>query len=294
MSIFRNIMAFIGGIAIVLACVFGFGMINKNFRNFVNDILNTVPAQDYEQTSKENDSLLKQVEELKTSLNTLNSQKQELKTLISNLESKAEVDAETIQQYKDELEVLNTDIDNLKNELAMLNDKFNELSVALEEATITYRDSFARVQYTHFDSSGNPMWTEFSSGTEIGSMHYLGREISQCFENYENVMEAVSKTLEYNLGNAIIEIIDAYEISLNGNDMIWDLPAVENNFNLASDASLETKYMFNGEEMLRDDILTQTNNDSSYQVTVEYEYVIDQDTNLVNSLVCVFDVSLLN
>ena len=46
--------------------------------------------------------------------------------------------------------------------------------------------------------------------------------------------------------------------------------------------------------MLMDDILTQTNNDSLYQVTVEYEYVIDQDTNLVNSLVCVFDVSLLN
>ena len=77
----------------------------------------------------------------------------------------------------------------------------------VNERRWTYRDSFARVQYTHFDSSGNPMWTEMSNGTEIGSMHYLGIEISQCFENYENVMEAVSKTLEYNLGNAILKLL---------------------------------------------------------------------------------------
>lgn len=292
MAIFRNIMAFIGGIAIVLACVFGFGMINKNFRNFVNDILNTVPAQEYEQTADENKTLQETLQSLTNELTDLTTERDELSTKIEDLEKNAETDAETIEKYKQDLTTLNEEIDNLNDKITTITKQFENISQNINNATLTYQDSFARVQYSHFDSQGEPVWTEFSAGTEIGNEYSIGSEMTNFLTRYESVNDSLKTTLEEQIGTAAIEIADYYEIQINGNGFLFDMPAEESCFEISADATVEMKYVLLGTEVSREDLASQVEGLTGYLLTANYDYTIDSESGLVNNLTCVISIEL--
>ena len=292
MAIFRNIMAFIGGIAIVLACVFGFGMINKNFRNFVNDILNTVPAQEYEQTADENKTLQETLQSLTNELTDLTTERDELSTKIEDLEKNAETDAETIEKYKKDLTTLNEKIDNLNDKITTITKQFENISQNINNATLTYQDSFARVQYSHFDSQGEPVWTEFSAGTEIGNEYSIGSEMTNFLTRYESVNDSLKTTLEEQIGTAAIEIADYYEIQINGNSFLFDMPAEESYFEISADATVEMKYVLLGTEVSREDLASQVEGLTGYLLTANYDYTIDSESGLVNNLTCVISIEL--
>ena len=292
MAIFRNIMAFIGGIAIVLACVFGFGMINKNFRNFVNDILNTVPAQEYEQTADENKTLQETLQSLTNELTDLTTERDELSTKIEDLEKNAETDAETIEKYKQDLTTLNEEIDNLNDKITTITKQFEYISQNINNATLTYQDSFARVQYSHFDSQGEPVWTEFSAGTEIGNEYSIGSEMTNFLTRYESVNDSLKTTLEEQIGTAAIEIADYYEIQINGNGFLFDMPAEESCFEISADATVEMKYVLLGTEVSREDLASQVEGLTGYLLTANYDYTIDSESGLVNNLTCVISIEL--
>lgn len=292
MAIFRNIMAFIGGIAIVLACVFGFGMINKNFRNFVNDILNTVPAQEYEQTADENKTLQETLQSLTNKLTDLTTERDELSTKIEDLEKNAETDAETIEKYKQDLTTLNEEIDNLNDKITTITKQFENISQNINNATLTYQDSFARVQYSHFDSQGEPVWTEFSAGTEIGNEYSIGSEMTNFLTRYESVNDSLKTTLEEQIGTAAIEIADYYEIQINGNGFLFDMPAEESCFEISADATVEMKYVLLGTEVSREDLASQVEGLTGYLLTANYDYTIDSESGLVNNLTCVISIEL--
>ena len=292
MAIFRNIMAFIGGIAIVLACVFGFGMINKNFRNFVNDILNTVPAQEYEQTADENKTLQETLQSLTNELTDLTTERDELSTKIEDLEKNAETDAETIEKYKQDLTTLNEEIDNLNDKITTITKQFENISQNINNATLTYQDSFARVQYSHFDSQGEPVWTEFLAGTEIGNEYSIGSEMTNFLTRYESVNDSLKTTLEEQIGTAAIEIADYYEIQINGNGFLFDMPAEESYFEISADATVEMKYVLLGTEVSREDLASQVEGLTGYLLTANYDYTIDSESGLVNNLTCVISIEL--
>ena len=292
MAIFRNIMAFIGGIAIVLACVFGFGMINKNFRNFVNDILNTVPAQEYEQTADENKTLQETLQSLTNELTDLTTERDELSTKIEDLEKNAETDAETIEKYKQDLTTLNEEIDNLNDKITTITKQFEYISQNINNATLTYQDSFARVQYSHFDSQGEPVWTEFSAGTEIGNEYSIGSEMTNFLTRYESVNDSLKTTLEEQIGTAAIEIADYYEIQINGNSFLFDMPAEESYFEISADATVEMKYVLLGTEVSREDLASKVEGLTGYLLTANYDYTIDSESCLVNNLTCVISIEL--
>ena len=292
MAIFRNIMAFIGGIAIVLACVFGFGMINKNFRNFVNDILNTVPAQEYEQTADENKTLQETLQSLTNELTDLTTERDELSTKIEDLEKNAETDAETIEKYKQDLTTLNEEIDNLNDKITTITKQFENISQNINNATLTYQDSFARVQYSHFDSQGEPVWTEFLAGTEIGNEYSIGSEMTNFLTRYESVNDSLKTTLEEQIGTAAIEIADYYEIQINGNSFLFDMPAEESYFEISADATVEMKYVLLGTEVSREDLASQVEGLTGYLLTANYDYTIDSESGLVNNLTCVISIEL--
>ena len=292
MAIFRNIMAFIGGIAIVLACVFGFGMINKNFRNFVNDILNTVPAQEYEQTADENKTLQETLQSLTNELTDLTTERDELSTKIEDLEKNAETDAETIEKYKQDLTTLNEEIDNFNDKITTITKQFENISQNINNATLTYQDSFARVQYSHFDSQGEPVWTEFSAGTEIGNEYSIGSEMTNFLTRYESVNDSLKTTLEEQIGTAAIEIADYYEIQINGNGFLFDMPAEESCFEISADATVEMKYVLLGTEVSREDLASQVEGLTGYLLTANYDYTIDSESGLVNNLTCVISIEL--
>lgn len=292
MAIFRNIMAFIGGIAIVLACVFGFGMINKNFRNFVNDILNTVPAQEYEQTADENKTLQETLQSLTNELTDLTTERDELSTKIEDLEKNAETDAETIEKHKQDLTTLNEEIDNLNDKITTITKQFENISQNINNATLTYQDSFARVQYSHFDSQGEPVWTEFSAGTEIGNEYSIGSEMTNFLTRYESVNDSLKTTLEEQIGTAAIEIADYYEIQINGNGFLFDMPAEESCFEISADATVEMKYVLLGTEVSREDLASQVEGLTGYLLTANYDYTIDSESGLVNNLTCVISIEL--
>lgn len=292
MAIFRNIMAFIGGLAIVLGAIFCFGMINKNFRNFVNDILNTVPAQEYEQTADENKTLQETLQSLTNELTDLTTERDELSTKIEDLEKNAETDAETIEKYKQDLTTLNEEIDNLNDKITTITKQFENISQNINNATLTYQDSFARVQYSHFDSQGEPVWTEFSAGTEIGNEYSIGSEMTNFLTRYESVNDSLKTTLEEQIGTAAIEIADYYEIQINGNGFLFDMPAEESCFEISADATVEMKYVLLGTEVSREDLASQVEGLTGYLLTANYDYTIDSESGLVNNLTCVISIEL--
>lgn len=292
MTVFRNIMAFLGGLAIVLGAIFGFGMLNKDFRTFVNDILNTVPAQEYEQTADENKTLQETLQSLTNELTDLTTERDELSTKIEDLEKNAETDAETIEKYKQDLTTLNEEIDNLNDKITTITKQFENISQNINNATLTYQDSFARVQYSHFDSQGEPVWTEFSAGTEIGNEYSIGSEMTNFLTRYESVNDSLKTTLEEQIGTAAIEIADYYEIQINGNGFLFDMPAGESYFEISADATVEMKYVLLGTEVSREDLASQVEGLTGYLLTANYDYTIDSESGLVNNLTCVISIEL--
>lgn len=150
MSIFRNIMAFIGGLAIVLGAIFGFGMLNKDFRTFVCSVLGSVTEQEYqavieekdklslelenntikistltkekENIIQERDNLLDDVDNLNNEINNLVDERTFLEDRIRMLEEDIVMSDDRVEQYRREIDMLNDQIFMLNDEVMRLND----------------------------------------------------------------------------------------------------------------------------------------------------------------------------
>lgn len=150
MAIFRNIMAFLGGLAIVLGAIFGFGMLNKDFRTFVCSVLGAVPQQEYQVVIEEKDNLMLELENttveidsltadrdnmiverdnlvvevdnLNREIDNLNMDRMYLEDRIRMLEDDLVMSDDRIEQYRQEIDMLNDQIFMLNDEIMRLHD----------------------------------------------------------------------------------------------------------------------------------------------------------------------------
>lgn len=150
MTVFRNIMAFLGGLAIVLGAIFGFGMLNKDFRTFVCSVLGAVPQQEYqlvieekdnlrlqlENTTvemqaltndrdniiQERDNLVIEVDNLYREIDNLNTDRMYFEDRIRMLEDDLIMNDDRIEQYRQEIDMLNDEIFMLNDEIMRLHD----------------------------------------------------------------------------------------------------------------------------------------------------------------------------
>lgn len=355
MAIFRNIMAFIGGLAIVLGAIFGFGMLNKDFRTFVCSILGAVPQQEYQLVIEEKDNLMLQLENttvemqaltndrdniiqerdnlvievdnLYREIDNLNTDRMYLEDRIRMLEDDLIMNDDRIEQYRQEIDMLNdeifmlndeiirlhddirfyddeimrlndeissllNEIDNLNAEINRLNNELLTISTNLDNATLSYLGEFARIELNYYNEEDHAWWGSSSAGTEVNERYHLGSDISMFFEMYENdIANLQEKMLENSANTAYVVTVNYYQLRIDNQLMSFDLQDTSLTSQMTTDTTFEIKYVFEGVETGRDEIISQVATDRNYILTAEYSYSLNED-NTVANVICEINVNL--
>lgn len=354
MAIFRNIMAFIGGLAIVLGAIFGFGMLNKDFRTFVCSILGAVPQQEYQLVIEEKDNLMLQLENttiemqaltndrdniiqerdnllmdidnLNNEINNLVMERTYYEDRIRMLEDDLIMNDDRIEQYRREIDMLNdeifmlndeimrlhddirfyddeimrlndeisnllNEIDNLNAEINRLNNELLTISTTLDNATLQFIGSYSRIEYVYYNEEDGGNWHMIASGTEINDEAYAGIDIPVFLERFEQTNEQIatiwSRSDSYaNLYNSTI-----YNLIIDGRDYIIDTDFNIERFEITQNTNFEIKYLLNGVEMTRDELIGQIVQDRNYFTSAEYSYSLNQD-NTVANVICEINIDL--
>ena len=351
MAIFRNIMAFLGGLAIVLGAIFGFGMLNKDFRTFVCSVLGAVPQQEYqvvieekdnlilelENTTvemqaltndrdniiQERDSLVVEVDNLNREIDNLNMDRMYLEDRIRMLEDDLVMSDDRIEQYRQEIDMLNdeifmlndeimrlhddirfyddeivrlndeissllNEIDNLNAEINRLNNELLTISTTLENATIQYLDNYSMIEYTVNDGSGS--WMECNAGSGNSTFHYLGIELENVFNEYENALDKFNSSVK-NQEETFVHTFNFYNIEIDNNNIGLEVP--EYSYEVAPDIGVNFQLVYQNENIDIESFLEQVNVDSLYMLDVDYIYNLNAE-NKVISLTCKIVVELLS
>lgn len=205
MAIFRNIMAFLGGLAIVLGAIFGFGMLNKDFRTFVCSVLGAVPQQEYQVVIEEKDNLMLELENTTVEIDSLTAdrdnmivERDNLVVEVDNLNRKIDnlnIDRmyleDRIRMLEDDLIMSDDRIEQYRQEIDMLNDQIfmlNDEVMRLNEDIRFYDDEIVRLN------------DEISS--LLNEIDNLNAEINRL----NNELLTISTTLE----NATLQFIGSY------------------------------------------------------------------------------------
>lgn len=354
MAIFRNIMAFIGGLAIVLGAIFGLGMLNKDFRTFVCSILGAVPQQEYQLVIEEKDNLMLQLENttveidalttdrdnmiverdnlvievdnLYREIDNLNTDRMYLEDKIRMLEDDLIMSDDRIEQYRREIDMLNdeifmlndeimrlhdairfyddeimrlndeismllNEIDNLNLEIDRLNNELMTISITLDNATLQFIGSYSRIEYIYFNEEDGGNWHMVSTGSEINDETFFGSDVPLFLERYEQtysqIAEIWSRSDSYaNLYNSTI-----YNLIIDGRDYLIDADFNTERFEITQNTNFEIKYLLNGVEMTRDELIGQIVQDRNYFTSAEYSYSLNQD-NTVANVICEINVNL--
>ena len=354
MAIFRNIMAFIGGLAIVLGAIFGFGMLNKDFRTFVCSILGAVPQQEYQLVIEEKDNLMLQLENTTIEIDTLttdrdnmiverdnlvievdnlcreidslNMDRMYLEDRIRMLEDDLIMNDDRIEQYRQEIDMLNdqifmlndeimrlhddirfyddeimrlndeissllNEIDNLNLEIDRLNNELMTISTTLDNATLQFIGSYSRIEYIYYNEEEGGNWHMVSTGSEINDETFFGSDVPLFLERYEQtysqIAEIWSRSDSYaNLYNSTI-----YNLIIDGRDYLIDADFNTERFEITQNTIFEIKYMLNGVEMTRDELVNQIAQDRYYHTLAEYSYSLNED-NTVANVICEINIDL--
>lgn len=354
MAIFRNIMAFIGGLAIVLGAIFGFGMLNKDFRTFVCSFLGAVPQQEYQLVIEEKDNLMLQlknttvemqaltndrdniiqerdnllmdIDNLNNEINNLVMERTYYEDRIRMLEDDLIMNDDRIEQYRQEIDMLNdeifmlndeimrlhddirfyddeimrlndeissllNEIDNLNLEIDRLNNELMTISITLDNATLQFVGSYSRIEYIYYNEEDGGNWHMVSTGSEINDETFFGSDVPLFLERYEQtysqIAEIWSRSDSYaNLYNSTI-----YNLIIDGRDYIIDTDFNIERFEITQNTNFEIKYLLNGVEMTRDELIGQIVQDRNYFTSAEYSYSLNQD-NTVANVICEINIDL--
>ena len=205
MTIFRNIMAFLGGLAIVLGAIFGFGMLNKDFRTFICSVLGSVTEQEYQTVIEEKDKLSLELENNSVKISTLTKEKEDiiqerdnLLTEIDNLNNEINNLVMERTYYEDRIRMLEDDlimsddrVEQYRREIDMLNDQIfmlNDEVMRLNDDIRFYDDEIFRLN------------------NEIDALNGEIENLISENERLNNELLTISTTLD----NATLQFIGSY------------------------------------------------------------------------------------
>ena len=214
MAVFRNIMAFLGGLAIVLGAIFGFGMLDKDFRTFVCSVLGAVPQQEYQVVIEEKDNLMLELENttveidsltadrdnmiverdnlvvevdnLNREIDNLNKDRMYLEDRIRMLEDDLIMSDDRIEQYRQEIDMLNDEIFMLNDEIMRFHDDirfYDDEIMRLNDEISSLLNEIDNLNL-EIDRLNNELMT-ISTTLDNATLSYLG-EFSRIELNYYN------------------------------------------------------------------------------------------------------------
>ena len=252
MAIFRNIMAFIGGLAIVLGAIFGFGMLNKDFRTFVCSILGAVPQQEYQLVIEEKDNLMLQLENTTVEMQALTNDRDNiiqerdnllmdidnLNNEINNLVMERTYYEDRIRMLEDDLIMSDDRVEQYRLEIDMLNDQIfmlNDEVMRLNEDIRFYDDEIVRLndeisnlhnEIDDLNSEINRLNNELltiSTTLDNATLQYMG--------SYSRINYSYYNEDGHNIWNAFSSGTEIFNECYDGNSVTVFLERYENVFN---------------------------------------------------------------
>ncbi len=252
MSIFRNIMAFIGGLAIVLGTIFGFGMLNKDFRTFVCSVLGSVTEQEYQAVIEEKDKLSLELENNSVKISTLTKEKENiiqerdnllidvdnLNNEINNLVDERTFLEDRIRMLEDDLIMSDDRVEQYRSEIDMLNDQIfmlNDEVMRLNDDIRFYDDEIVRLndeisnlhnEIDDLNSEINRLNNELltiSTTLDNATLQYMG--------SYSRINYSYYNEDGHNIWNAFSSGTEIFNECYDGNSVTVFLERYENVFN---------------------------------------------------------------
>ena len=166
------------------------------------------------------------------------------------------------------------------------------ISTTLDNATLSYLGEFSRIELNYYNEEDNAWWGNGSSGTEGFEQHHLGSDVSMFFERYENDVAFIQeKMLENPTNTAYVITVNYYQLRIDNQLMSFDLQDTSLTSQMTTDTTFEIKYVFEGVETGRDEIISQVATDRNYILTAEYSYSLNED-NTVANVICEINVNL--
>lgn len=286
MAIFRNIMAFIGGLAIVLGAIFGFGMLNKDFRTFVCSILGAVPQQEYQVVIEEKDNLMIQLENTTVEIQALTNDRDNiiqerdnllmdidnLNNEINNLVMERTYYEDRIRMLEDDL-IMNDDrIEQYRQEIDMLNDEIfmlNDEIMRLHDDIRFYDDEIFRLN------------------VEISNLHNEIDDLNSEINRLNNELLTISTTLD----NATLQYMGSYSrieyIFYNEKDgSNWHMVSSGTEINTYGCAGIDVPMFLEDYEQTKEQIATIWSRSDSYANLYNsniYNLIIDGRDYLIDA-----------
>lgn len=286
MAIFRNIMAFIGGLAIVLGAIFGFGMLNKDFRTFVCSILGAVPQQEYQVVIEEKDNLMIQLENTTVEIQALTNDRDNiiqerdnllmdidnLNNEINNLVMERTYYEDRIRMLEDDL-IMNDDrIEQYRQEIDMLNDEIfmlNDEIMRLHDDIRFYDDEIFRLN------------------DEISNLHNEIDDLNSEINRLNNELLTISTTLD----NATLQYMGSYSrieyIFYNEKDgSNWHMVSSGTEINTYGCAGIDVPMFLEDYEQTKEQIATIWSRSDSYANLYNsniYNLIIDGRDYLIDA-----------
>ena len=323
MAIFRNIMAFIGGLAIVLGAIFGFGMLNKDFRTFVCSILGAVPQQEYQLVIEEKDNLMLELENttveidsltadrdnmiverdnlvvevdnLCREIDNLNMDRMYLEDRIRMLEDDLIMSDDRIEQYRQEIDMLNDEIFMLNDEIMRLHDDirfYDDEIMRLNDEISSLLNEIDNLN-AEINRLNNELLT-ISTTLDNATLSYLG-SFTRIELNYYNEADKawwgdsyVGTEINdlYIIGLDTIAVVEGYE---NGITKLQEI-LLENPANEAHIINANFYQLFVDDHMLTLDLLdgSQTysiTTNTTFEIKYAFEGVETERDEIINQLI---------
>lgn len=230
----------------------------------------------YEQQQSENQELETQKNIISNEIVNLQNQKEALEDAIEILESDSTVDRQTIQDYMNEVDELNRQIQ-----------MFENITVDMNNGSITYMGSYDGIFYWVFDDNDMPIYQTQNAGTHYGDNQYMGEHLLSEIDYYLSEVVLMNKSLTLNYDNFLYGY-NVYQIVIGPYGIMWDQYNVEHRF--ATNAVINLDFTFNTGNITADDLKTLIDNYSPYNVKTDYSFNLDGD-GLISDVTCNFKVS---
>lgn len=286
MAIFRNIMAFLGGLAIVLGAIFGFGMLNKDFRTFVCSVLGAVPQQEYQVVIEEKDNLILELENTTVEIDSLTADRDNMIVERDNLVV--------------EVDNLNREIDNLNMDRMYLEDRIRMLEddlIMSDDRVEQYRQEIDMLNDEIFMLNDEIMRLHDDICFYDDEIVRLNDEISSLLNEIDNLNDEINRlnnellTISTTLDNATLQFIGSYSrieyIFYNEEDGgNWHMVSCGTEINTFSCAGIDVPMFLEDYEQTKEQIATIWSRSDSYANLYDsniYNLIIDGRDYLIDA-----------
>lgn len=267
----------IGSFFSALFLIFAIGMCTPGFRQMMFRVWNVVPQQQYVEKANSESTLTTELNECNQQITQLSNERQALLDQVATLDATNLAQAEQIAQYTSQIEQLDRDI-------AQLQQRFSNISNRISNGSIRYLDTYINIEMPIYDTDGNYMHHGgYGSNGTNQTWYRMGVDLlNEYNNNYKNAKDNTLTALQSNF-QVRITTHENYDVTLDGGYSFGG-SVYTGSYTVKKDATIESKIIFNGQEIDEADLESQIVSNADYTFNFGIEYEFDANNRVISIL----------